>query len=61
MAELKAEGMGAQTKWYFWPNAAVREFVGLLSKHKYKQILVFLSILIFSRIQISFNGRAIYF
>lgn len=38
MAELKAEGMGVQTKWYFWPNAAVREFVGLLSKHKYKQI-----------------------
>lgn len=57
MAELKAEGMGAQTKWYFWPNAAVREFVGLLSKHKYKQILVFLSILIFSLILSAFKYR----
>lgn len=57
MAELKAEGMGAQTKWCFWPNAAVREFVGLLSKHKYKQILVFLSVLIFSLILSVFKYR----
>ncbi len=27
---LNAEGIGARTKWYFWPNAFVREFVGLL-------------------------------
>ena len=29
-----------RTRWYFWPNAAVREFVGLLTKHKVKQILI---------------------
>ena len=57
MAKLKAEGMGAKTKWYFWPNAAVREFVGLLSRHKYKQIFVFLSILIFSLILSIFKYR----
>ena len=57
MAKLKAEGLGAKTKWYFWPNAAVREFIGLLSRHKYKQILVFLSILIFSLILSVFKYR----
>ena len=25
--KMRAVGMGAKTKWYFWPNAAVREFV----------------------------------
>ncbi len=38
--KMKAQGVGAETKWYFWPNAAVREFVGLLSKHRLKQALV---------------------
>ena len=38
--KLPAEGIGAKTKWYFWPNAAVREFVGLLSKHRLKQELI---------------------
>ena len=28
--KMRAVGMGADTKWYFWPNAAVREFIGLL-------------------------------
>ncbi len=39
--KMRAVGMGAKTKWYFWPNAAVREFVGLLTEHKLKQGLVF--------------------
>ena len=38
--KLQAEGMGAKTKWYFWPNASVREFVGLMTEHKGKQALV---------------------
>lgn len=41
----KAEGMGADTKWYFWPNASVREFVGLLTQHRGKQILIMLGLL----------------
>jgi uncharacterized SAM-binding protein YcdF (DUF218 family) len=40
-AGLRADGIGAKTKWYFWPNAAVREFVGLLTAHKLKQGLIF--------------------
>lgn len=39
--KMKASGMGAPTKWYFWPNAGVREFVGLLTEHKLKQGMVF--------------------
>ncbi len=39
--KMRAVGMGAGTKWYFWPNAAVREFIGLLTQHRLKQILVF--------------------
>ena len=39
--KMRAVGMGAQTKWYFWPNSAVREFAGLLKEHRGKQILIF--------------------
>ncbi len=35
--KMRAVGIGAKTKWYYWPNAAVREFVGLLTKHRVKQ------------------------
>ena len=38
--KMRAVGMGAKTKWYFWPNAAVREFVGLLTEHRGKQALL---------------------
>ena len=43
--KLKALGIGAVTKWYFWPNATVREFVGLLTEHKIKQALILLGLL----------------
>ena len=29
-AGMAVEGMGSKTKWYFWPNAFLREFVGLV-------------------------------
>ncbi len=38
--KMRAVGMGAETKWYFWPNAAVREFAGLLTAHRGKQALI---------------------
>ena len=37
---MKAQGIGAKTKWYFWPNAAIREFVGLITRHLTKQFLI---------------------
>ena len=37
-AGMAVEGMGAKTKYYFWPNAFLREFVGLLVA-RWKNIL----------------------
>jgi uncharacterized SAM-binding protein YcdF (DUF218 family) len=45
--KMRAVGMGARTKWYFWPNAAVREFVGLLTNHKLKQVIILGSMIVF--------------
>ena len=45
--KMTAEGIGAKTKWYFWPNAAVREFAGLLTSHLGKQALILLSMIVF--------------
>ena len=44
--KMRAVGMGAKTKWYFWPNAAVREFVGILKEHRGKQALIFGSMIV---------------
>ena len=44
--KFKAEGTGAKAKWYFWPNAAVREFIGLLTGHRGKQLLVLSGLLV---------------
>ena len=40
MAGMRAVGTGAKAKWYFWPNALVREFIGLLTRHRIKQTIV---------------------
>ena len=39
--KMRAVGMGAPTRWYFWPNAWVRELVGLMTEHRLKQALIF--------------------
>lgn len=44
--KMRAQGMGAATKWYFWPNAAVREFVGILTEHRVKQTIIIVSMLV---------------
>ena len=44
--KMRAVDVGAPTKWYFWPNAAVREFIGLLTAHKVKQIIILSSMII---------------
>lgn len=45
LAGLPAEGIGSRTKWWFWPNAFIRETVGLLQK-RWKQEIVFLILLL---------------
>ena len=44
--KLRAQGMGSKTKWYFWPNAAVREFAGLLQNHRIKQVIILGSMIV---------------
>ena len=44
-AGLHAEGIGSRTKWWFWPNAFVRECVGLAA-HRWKEELLFLGVLL---------------
>ena len=45
LAGLSAEGIGSRTKWWYWPNAFMREVVGLL-KNRWKQEILFLILLI---------------
>ncbi len=45
LAGLPAEGIGSKTKWWFWPNAFMRETVGLL-QNRWKQEALFLVVLI---------------
>ena len=44
-AGLRAEGIGSRTKWWFWPNAFIRECVGLIV-NKWKRELVLLALLV---------------
>ena len=44
-AGLPAEGIGSRTRWWFWPNAFMRETIGLFQK-RWKQELLLLVALI---------------
>lgn len=56
--KMRAVGMGAHTKWYFWPNAAVREFVGILTEHRLKQALILAGMILFYVITTVLSYRA---
>jgi len=43
---MRSQGMGSKTKWYFWPNASVREFAGLLQNHRLKQAIILISMIV---------------
>lgn len=43
---LKLEGIGSNTKPYFWINAFIREFIGTLYSERKKHIVVFVSIVL---------------
>ena len=40
LAGLDAEGIGSRTKWWFWPNAFIRECVGLLRNRIVQEIVL---------------------
>lgn len=42
---IELDGVGAKTKWYFWPNALIREFIGLLVDDIKEIILLVLAII----------------
>ena len=42
--KMWAVGMGSPTRWYFWPNALVREFIGLLMEYRVKQSCMLLGL-----------------
>ena len=42
------DGMGSRTRWYFWPNAFLREFIGLLVSSRIQQLTAMLVIAIVS-------------
>lgn len=44
-AGLTAEGIGGKTKWWFWPNAFMRECIGLLQR-RWKQEVILLVLLL---------------
>ncbi|MBQ7064266.1 MAG: YdcF family protein [Firmicutes bacterium] len=37
---LTAEGIGSKTKWWFWPNAFMRECVGLMAKRIREEVIL---------------------
>lgn len=46
-AGLFAEGIGSRTRWWFWPNAFIRETAGLLRKRWKQEILLLILLIIF--------------
>lgn len=36
---LNAEGLASDTKWYYWPNGFIREFIAILDMNKTAQII----------------------
>lgn len=41
---IDCEGMGSSTKWYFYTNALIREFIANIMKEKGKHIIILLII-----------------
>ena len=46
-AGLSAEGIGGKTRWWYWPNAFMRECVGLLQKRWKQEILLLILLIAF--------------
>ena len=42
LAGLDAEGIGGRTKWWFWPNAFMRECAGLMANRIKQEVILFI-------------------
>ena len=47
LAGLSAEGAGSRTKWWYWPNAFMRECVGLMRNRIRQEILLLIALVAF--------------
>lgn len=47
---LKAEGIGAKTKWYFWPNALLRELLGIYATRRKLELAITIGVAILAGI-----------
>lgn len=47
LAGLEAEGMGARTRWWYWPNAFMRECAGLLARRWKQELLMVAGLVLF--------------
>ena len=46
LAGLRAEGLGSKTKWWFWPNAFIRECIGLIANRIVPEIVCLVILLV---------------
>ena len=46
-AGLRAEGVGGRTRWWYWPNAFMRECVGLLVRRWKAELLLLIVLILF--------------
>lgn len=53
--QFEIDGMGSKTKWYFWPNAYIREVIGMMA-YKWKSIVIVLFPIVVFLIAIQFVG-----
>ena len=47
LADLHAEGVGSKTKWWYWPNAFMRECVGLMVKRWKMELLLLVGLMVY--------------
>ncbi len=47
LAGLPAEGIGSRTKWWYWPNAFMRECVGLMLNRVPQELLLLAAMILF--------------
>ena len=45
---MTPEGMGGKTKWYFWPNAYVREMIGMVTYLWKRLVLILIPLILFN-------------
>lgn len=53
LAGIAANGVGAPTRFYFLPNALIREFVAVLLMHKKRHMIVISTILLFTLLMVA--------